>query len=143
MGPPGNEKADEMARAAEYRTIIDDSIDTPVGYDKKKLWDACYAQWTKEWQQNTTCRVTKIFFPRPDKNKTKKLLKHGRTYRRRLIECTTGHNNLNYLQSKIYPEASQNYVHSAKKNQKHLITYSMNAPASNKHALIYYEINLL
>ena len=23
---------------------------------------------------------------------------------RRLIECTTGHNNLNYLQSKIYPD---------------------------------------
>ena len=77
-GHAGNEKADEMARAVEHRTIIDDSIDTPVGYDKKKLWDACYAQWTKEWQQNTTCRMTKIFFPRPDKNKTKKLLKHGR-----------------------------------------------------------------
>ena len=29
-----------MARAVEFRTIIDDSIDTPVGYDKKKLWDA-------------------------------------------------------------------------------------------------------
>ena len=48
--------------------------------------------------------MTKIFFPKPDKNKTKKLLKHGRAYLRRLIECTTGHNNLNYLQSKIYPE---------------------------------------
>ena len=48
--------------------------------------------------------MTKIFFPRPDKNKTKNLLKHGRAYMRRLIECTTGHNNLNYLQSKIYPE---------------------------------------
>ena len=33
----GNEKADEMARAAEHRMMIDDSIDTPVGHDKKKL----------------------------------------------------------------------------------------------------------
>ena len=73
-GHAGNEKAGEMARAAKHRTIIDDSIDTPVGYDKKKLWDACYAQWTKEWQQNTTCRMTKIFYPRPDKNKTKKTI---------------------------------------------------------------------
>ena len=84
-----------MARTAEHQTIIDDSIDTPVGYDKKKLWDACYAQWTKEWQQNTTCRMTKNFFPRPDKNNTKKLIKHGKAYMSRLIECTTGHNNLN------------------------------------------------
>ena len=65
---------------------------------------ACYDLWTKEWEQLTTCRMTKIFFPKPDKNKTKKLLKHGRAYMRRLIECTTGHNYLNYLQSKIYPE---------------------------------------
>ena len=61
-------------------------------------------QWTTEWQQLTACRMAKIFFPKPDKNKTKKLVKHGRAYMRRLIECTTGHNNLNYLQSKIYPE---------------------------------------
>ena len=44
--------------------------------------------------------MTTIFFPKPDKNKTKKLLKHGRAYMRRLIECTTGHNNLNYLIAK-------------------------------------------
>ena len=38
---------------------------------------ACYKQWTTEWQQLTTCRMTEIFFPKPDKNKTKKILKHG------------------------------------------------------------------
>ena len=76
-GHAGNEKADEMARAAEFQTIMDETIDAPAGYDKQKLWGACYDQWTKEWQQLTTCRMTKIFFPRPDKNKTKKLLKHG------------------------------------------------------------------
>ena len=73
-----------MARAAEYRTIMDKSIYTPAGYDKQKLWAAWYKQWTIEWQQLTTCRMTKIFFPKPDKNKTKKLLKHGRAYMRRL-----------------------------------------------------------
>ena len=97
-----------MARAAEFRTIMDESIDAPVlrpvGYDKQKLWAACYKQWTLEWQQLSTCRMTKIFFTKPDKSKTKNILKHGRAYMRRLIECTTGHNNLNYLQSKIYPE---------------------------------------
>ena len=103
-GHAGNEKADEMARAAEFRTIMDETIDAPAGYDKQKLWGACYDQWIKEWQQLTTCRMTKIFFPRPDKNKMKKRLKHGRAYMRRLTECTTGHKNLNDFQSKIYPE---------------------------------------
>ena len=37
-GHAGNEKADEMARDAEYRTIIDDTIDAPAGYVKQKLW---------------------------------------------------------------------------------------------------------
>ena len=103
-GHAGNEKADEMAREAEFRRITDRSIDNPAGYDKQKLWAACYKQWTTEWQQLPTCRMTKNFFPKPDKNKTKKLLKHGRAHLRRLIKCTTRHNNLNYLQSKIYPE---------------------------------------
>ena len=37
-------EADEMARAAEFRTIMDESIDAPAGYDKQKLWAACYKQ---------------------------------------------------------------------------------------------------
>ena len=48
-GQAGNEKADEMARVAEFRTIMDESIDAPSGYDKQKLWAACYKQWTTEW----------------------------------------------------------------------------------------------
>ena len=35
-GHAGNEKADEMARAAEFRRIMDKSIDAPAGYDKAK-----------------------------------------------------------------------------------------------------------
>ena len=48
--------------------------------------------------------MSKKLYPHPDKKETKTLLKHGRAYMRRIIECTTGHNNLNYLQHKIYPE---------------------------------------
>ena len=44
----GNEKADEMARADEFRTIMDETIDALAGYDKPKLWSACYDLWTKE-----------------------------------------------------------------------------------------------
>ena len=30
-----------MARTAEVRTIMDESIDAPAEYDKQKLWAAC------------------------------------------------------------------------------------------------------
>ena len=83
-------RRNEMARAAEHQTIIDDSIDTPVGYDKKKLWDACYAQWIKEWKQKTTCRMTKIFFPHPDKNKTPKTWKSLHAQAHWMYHCTRG-----------------------------------------------------
>ena len=33
-GHAGNGKADEMARAAEFRTIMDETIDAAAGYDK-------------------------------------------------------------------------------------------------------------
>ena len=57
-GHAGNEKADEMARAAEFRTIIDETIDAPAGYDKQKLWGACYDQWTNEWQPVSYTHLT-------------------------------------------------------------------------------------
>ena len=66
-GHAGNEKADEMAREAEFRRVTDRTIENPAGYDKQNLWAACYKQWTIEWQQLSTCRMTKIFFPQPDK----------------------------------------------------------------------------
>ena len=47
-GHAGNEKADEMARAAEFRMIMDESIDAPASYDKQKQCAACYKQWTTE-----------------------------------------------------------------------------------------------
>ena len=50
-GHAGNEKADEMAREAEFRSVTDRTIANPAGYDKQKLWAACYKQWTLEWQQ--------------------------------------------------------------------------------------------
>ena len=71
-GHAGNEKADEMARAAEFRTIIDDSINVPVGFGKQKLWAACYDHWTKEWQQLSTCRMTKNILSQTRQKQNKK-----------------------------------------------------------------------
>ena len=73
-GHAGKEKADQMAREAEYRTIIDESIDWG-----SRLWqkENIGSMLLNMDQRMTTCRMSKIFYPQPDKNKTKKLLKHG------------------------------------------------------------------
>ena len=59
-----------MAKEAEFMAVMDNSIGNPIGYDKKKLWAVCYSLWTKEWKQETTFRMSKIFYPHPDKSKT-------------------------------------------------------------------------
>ena len=46
----------------------------------------------------------KNFLPYPDRNKSKQILNLSRGQMRRLLELITGQSNLNYVQSKIYPE---------------------------------------
>ena len=42
-----------MARAAEFRTIKDNTIDAPAGYDKQKLW----AAWKMDYGMATTTNM--------------------------------------------------------------------------------------
>ena len=102
-GHIGNEKADEIANKTVTYNIIYTGVDPPGSYAKSKLMEAIYAIWTKEWTEHPLCRQSKNFLQTPDKNKKNEVLKLGRCRLRRLIEIITGHNNLNYLQSKIYP----------------------------------------
>ena len=46
--------------------------------------------------------MTKIFYPKPDSNKAKKVLKLNRGQLKTLIEPITGQNNLNYMNNKVY-----------------------------------------
>ena len=45
--------------------------------------------------------MTKIFYPQPDSNKAKKILKLNRGQLKKLIELVTGQNNLNYMNNKV------------------------------------------
>ena len=76
---------------------------SPIVIFKTELWDVTYKLWKDEWSTNSTCRLSKNFLPYPDKNKSKEILKLSRSQMRRLLELITGQNNLNYVQSKIYP----------------------------------------
>ena len=75
----------------------------PVSERKTKLKDAMYLKWEDEWIHHKTCRLSKNFLPKPCPNKSKEILHLSRSQMRRLAEIITGQNNLNYVQSKIYP----------------------------------------
>ena len=97
----GNERADELARNSVYESNVFFDIQPPMSLFKKEIKNCIRAEWTKEWRENPTCRMIKIFYPNQDISKAKQLLTLSRKKSRRLIEAVTGQNNLHYLQNKI------------------------------------------
>ena len=97
----GNERADELARNAVYENVILFSVPPPHSFFKLSLWEAIYEDWKTRWQNEPTCRMTKLFYPGPHKRKAKTVTKLSRNKSRRLIEIVTGQNNLNYIQNKV------------------------------------------
>ena len=98
---PGNERADELARNSAYHNVVNFSIDPPFSAIKFNLNLNLTAEWNSEWCQESSCRMTKIFYPTVHKGKAKELCNMARDKSRRLIEIITGQNNLNYIQNKI------------------------------------------
>jgi ribonuclease HI len=100
VGYDGNERADELARLAVNWDVIED-IARPTGLIMNTLWAKLYEDWAEEWQDDKTCRMTKQFIVKPDKEISRRILHFSRSKMRRLLEIITGHNNLNYFQQKI------------------------------------------
>ena len=97
----GNERVDELARNAVYNNIIQFNIDPPHSYSKKHLKESICAKWTKRWKTRNTRRMTKLFYPHPNRGKSKALIKMSRNKARRVVEIRTGQNNLHYIQNKF------------------------------------------
>ena len=101
VGHVGNERADELAREAETKEDIDFIISDSWSTYKNNLWAAIYQEWNIRWTSEDRFRLTKIFYPTPTKQKSKRILKLSRKQMTLWIEITTGQNNLNYIQNKI------------------------------------------
>ena len=97
----GNERADELARNSAYHNVVNFSIDPPFTAVKSHLTETLITEWNKEWDEDETCRMTKLFYPTMHKDKAKELCGLGRDKSRRFIEIITGENNLHYVQNKL------------------------------------------
>ena len=102
VGHTGNEKADNLAREAEFQEEIKLYIaDSWTNY-KNEVWMNIYKEWEIRWTDENRFRLTKEFYPLPSKIKAKRTMNLTRKEMTLWIEIVTGQNNLNYIQSKIY-----------------------------------------
>ena len=95
VGYMGNELADEAAKEGALdpeAVLIESSI--PWSFVKATIKATMIGNWNKAWQGLTTCRQTKIFFPRVDLAKSKKLRRAKKELYSRAVRWITGHNFL-------------------------------------------------
>ena len=104
-GVYGNEMADNLAKSA---TSFVDILDIPIPKIeiRNMVLDSLRVVWHNIWQEYPAARMTKYFFPRTDKLKSKQAMKLSRLQLGRFIRIITGHNQLRYYQSKITPTLS-------------------------------------
>ena len=104
-GHDGNEEADHMARKA---TLLDDpkKIALPKSAVKNIIDQSIYDEWQNRWDNETTCRQTRIFFKIIDKQRSKNILKMSRSNVSKLSQMITGYNNLMYHLSNQEPMLS-------------------------------------
>ena len=107
IGHEGNEAADKLAKDASEKPQIDLHIPDSWTEYKNTVWQRMYDEWNLEWTSTEKYRMTKEFYPKPDKKKCKEIMNLNRTDMKIWVEIVTGQNNLNYIQSKIYNISSQ------------------------------------
>jgi len=128
----GNEFADTLAKAGAKAGSMDlpDIPNKPRGDVMHQLRHALITSWTNIWQSNPHCRQTKYWFPKPNEKLSKQLLKVGRKEFSQLIQFITGHNYLNYHQSKTNP-ATDPVCRLCLEDDEEAIHIATNCPALN------------
>ena len=99
----GNNTADDLAKEGAESDRTEDKLHVPKPLSalKNELENFMYEKWTQEWHNQAGMKHTKAFYYCPNKNKAKYVYKLARLELGRFIRLITGHNNLNYFQSRI------------------------------------------
>lgn len=97
----GNELADFLAKTGTKNESNKVDLPPPKTIAKKKISDAMYKKWSQRWKSSTEFRQTKLFFPEIDRKKSEILGKLDRKTLSLMVQVLTGHNRLNYHESKV------------------------------------------
>ena len=102
-GHTGNERADVLAK--EGTTVTEESrqlsIKKPHAAIKSEIRTGVALMWKKEWCNLKYANHTRSFYSGPDSGKAKYVYKLARLELGRFVRIVTGHNNLNFFQTKI------------------------------------------
>ena len=102
-GHQGNERADCLAKMGSEQ---DDSIRMveirkPICVVRSEVRNALLEEWTEEWTKQTGVHHARSFYGGPNPRKAKFVIKLARLELGRYVRVITGHNNLNFFQTKI------------------------------------------
>jgi ribonuclease HI len=72
----GNEEADKLAKQGTQLKIQgpQPSRPIPVSLIRKEISSHIQRKWREYWNNRSDCRQTKLWFPKPDKNRSKQLM---------------------------------------------------------------------
>ena len=102
-GHVGNERADDLAKRGSECDRAERlvSVRKPACTIRTEVRNAAYAEWCDDWQSQKGINHTKSFYGKPDMRKAKFVIKLARIELGRFVRIVTGHNNLNFFQTKI------------------------------------------
>ena len=101
---PGNELADAKAKEGAHSDDIPVMNRAAKSEVRNAISNHYVKLWTKWWSKYKKCRQTKIWFPEPDINKSKKSIKYNRATFSTMVRWVTGHNFLKRHNAIVEPE---------------------------------------
>ena len=99
----GNSRADDLAKkgAASTNPSKMISIPKPQAALRDAIRTYCLKLWTQQWTETPVATMTKNFYLTPNPQKARYVYKLARLELGRFVRLITGHNNLNYFQTRI------------------------------------------
>ena len=98
----GNERADQLAKSGSEMTTGEIlPVGRPPAIIKAEIKNHVYKAWQQMWLASTEAKHSKFFYYLPNPSKAKYTLKLARLELGRFVRLVTGHNNLNYFQTRI------------------------------------------
>ena len=97
----GNEFADTMAKLGtqNFKNKVD--VSPPISWAKQLIKQSSYKEWSQRWYSTKHYRQSKIWFPSLNRKFSRSLMNLNRSELGLSIQILSGHNRLNYQESKI------------------------------------------